>query len=318
MTLPVQGLGSALCSLDPGHVAWARAAAQRLGGLGSGGFDVTIAAERSDAGRWYRGEHFAFQPQREPLLPGAPAAEQVRILSAHEDVLGEIEQALGHAAEFAHFAFLPDDWPVLSLSRHGQAIGRLAVLTEITAPAEPRAPVVMPLAFVAARLPLAEAEKLEPGDMLLLSHGPWRLAHQDAGTSSADAGAALLGYDPASGRLAPILVDPVQPSSGASFTMTSNDKIDGLNVPVAVHLADIAVSQDQLARMAETGTFDLGAVSEGLSATLSVGGRGIGRGEIVRLGDRFAVLLEKPERAAADQGTAETSTAEASTSDQAA
>jgi hypothetical protein len=35
-------------------------------------------------------------------------------------------------------------------------------------------------------------------------------------------------------------------------------------------------------------------VAEGLEVTLSVGGRAIGRGAVVRLGDRFGVLLEDP------------------------
>lgn len=75
--------------------------------------------------------------------------------------------------------------------------------------------------------------------------------------------------------------------------MSSSDQTRQLSVPVTIHLADIAVTQADLERMAQSGTFDLGAVSEGLSARLSVGGRSIGSGEIVRLGDRFAVLLDQ-------------------------
>ena len=92
--------------------------------------------------------------------------------------------------------------------------------------------------------------------------------------------------------------------------MTSAQSLSGLTVPVAVHLADIAVSQADLAGMAETGTLDIGAVSEGLRVALSIGGRPIGHGEIVRVGDRFAVLLEQTTPAAEPPEPAAASLAE--------
>ena len=79
--------------------------------------------------------------------------------------------------------------------------------------------------------------------------------------------------------------------------MSTPEAAAGLMVPVTIHLADMAVDQADLARLGETGTFDLGAVHEGLSATLLIAGRRIGQGEIVRIGDRFAVLLDHAETA---------------------
>ena len=296
MTAPVQGLSATLCDLSPDHVGLARAAQQRLS---AAGFEVTIATRQGGSGRWYLSENLAFEPLRDPPDRGAPAEELVRILDAQEDILSEIEAALGVAAEFSDHGELERDWPVLTVARDGERLCRIAVMTPVELPSgesSPDAPVLSQLGFVAARLPISDAEALEGGDMVVLSHGPWPLADGTGPLGAAAIpGAPPLGFDPHDGTLRPLLSDPAPASHGASDFMSSSDQTRQLSVPVTIHLADIAVTQADLERMAQSGTFDLGAVSEGLSARLSVGGRSIGSGEIVRLGDRFAVLLDNSE-----------------------
>lgn len=290
MSVPVQGLAPALYQLDPARVAWAHAAAQRLA---AHGFEATVTPARGAAGSWYRGDHLAFVPLRDPPAKGAAAEDLVRLLSAHDDVLDAIELATGLAAEFTDFVPLAEDWPVIALHRAGEALARIAVLSDVAPLHDAVPPAILRLGFVAARLLVAEAQRLEAGDLLVLSHGPWPLVSDGTG-AFARPGIPPLGYDPATGVIAPTLADDAGSSSGAQPAMTPDELPDGLTVPVTVHLADTAVTQAELARMAQTGTFDLGAVSEGLRARLSIGGRSIGEGEIVRLGDRFAVLLETP------------------------
>jgi flagellar motor switch/type III secretory pathway protein FliN len=287
MNRPVQGLGGALARLDPLHVSWARAAAQRLSQIG---LNPAIAPLRAEDGeRWYRGPHLAFAPLAPPPLRGAPAKALIAALSAHEALLAEIEAALGIAAEFDTHAPLTEDVPAITLHTNGTALARIAVLAPVAPLPAPSPPVVDHLTCIAARLPMAEAEQLTGGDMLLLDHGPWPLVEAQGSAL----GLTALGYDPRAGTILRIL--PAPASQGAPLSMSSDVPPSGLAVPVAIHLADYVVTQDDLARLAETGTFDLGAVSAGLIATLSVGGRRIGQGEIVRLGDRFAVLLETAE-----------------------
>lgn len=72
-----------------------------------------------------------------------------------------------------------------------------------------------------------------------------------------------------------------------------------LSVPVTLRLPDTVVTASELDKLADGGTLELGPVVEGLTVSLSVGGRSIGDGELIRLGDRFAILLEKPAKSEA-------------------
>lgn len=295
MSLPFQGPGAALAQLDPEQIAWARAAAMRLA---AAGFETSVTpAQSDDAEHWYQGPQFDFAPLAEPILRGAPAEYLVHLLSANEAVLAEIEQALGLAAEFSSCGPRSGHAPAITLRRNGAALARIVVLAPVEPVPAPAPPVLAPLTCLAARLPIADAERLAGGDMLLLLHGPWPLA-EAAGSPLAAPELPALGYDPVRGALVTLLAPPPPSVQGASSPMTSAQSLSGLTVPVAVHLADIAVSQAELARVADTGTLDIGAVSEGLRVALSIGGRPIGHGEIVRVGDRFAVLLEQTASAA--------------------
>lgn len=295
MSLPFQGPGAALPQLDAEQVAWSRAAAQRLA---AAGFETAVTPVRGDATeQWYQGAQIAFAPLAEPALRGAPAEELVRVLSANEALLAAIEHALGVAAEFSSCGPLSGHATAITLRRDGFAAGRIVVLAPVEPLPAPPPPGLAELTCIAARLPIADAEQLAGGDLVVLSHGPWPLA-QIAGGVLAAPDLPALGYDPVRGAIIQLLAAPAPSVEGAFPPMASAQPPSGLTVPVAVHLADIAVSQADLARLGDTATFDIGAVSEGLRVLLSIGGRPIGHGEIVRLGDRFAVLLEQPPAAA--------------------
>ncbi len=66
-----------------------------------------------------------------------------------------------------------------------------------------------------------------------------------------------------------------------------------LTVPVTVRLPAIGVAAAELATLAEGGTVRLMPLAEGLEVELLVAGRPIATGELVRLGDDFAVLVER-------------------------
>jgi flagellar motor switch/type III secretory pathway protein FliN len=287
MNVAPQGIGSALARIDASQVGWANAAARRLARIG---IDTRIALAEPGTEEWYLGASFAFRPSagnRAPL--GAAAEVLTAMLSKAEPLLAAVEAAIGHAAEFDDHGALPDAAAALTLMRAGEALGELVVRAalEDTEPPAPRA--LLALEATAARLGLADAEALGPGDLVILTRGPWPL-------SAAPDDCPPCCFDPVSGRLGasfPIAEFPQEPTPMSNPHAFASAPAP-LAVPVVVRLADLLLAPDEIAAIAAGGTVDLGPVAEGLEVTLSVGGRPIGRGAIVRLGDRFGVLLEEP------------------------
>lgn len=289
MNAAPKGITSALSRIDASQVGWANAAARRLARIG---IDARIALADPGAEEWYLGANFAFRPpigNRAPL--GAAAEVLAMMLSKAEPLLADIETAIGYAAEFDDHGVLPEAAAALTLMQAGEPLGDLVVraVLEDTEPPAPRA--LLALETTAARLSLAEAEALGPGDLVILTQGPWPLCAAPAGMP---AGLPPCSFDPATGRLGagfPIAEPSQEPSSMSdphSFVPAP------LTVPVVVRLTDLLLAPDEIAAIVAGGIVDLGPVTEGLEVTLSVGGRAIGRGAMVRLGDRFGVLLEDP------------------------
>jgi flagellar motor switch/type III secretory pathway protein FliN len=286
MNAAPQGIGNALARIDASQVGWANAAARRLARIG---IDARIAAAQPGDAEWYLGANFAFRPppaMRAPL--GAAAAVLASVLSEAETLFAAIETAIGHAAEFDDHGALPEAAAALVLTREGEALGELVVHAALD-DAEPPIPrAVLALEAIAARLALADAEALGPGDLVILTRGPLSATPSDCPPCS---------FDPTRGRLGagfPIAEQPQEPSLMSDHAPAFASAHAPLAVPVVVRLADLLLQPEEIATIAAGGSVDLGPVAEGLAVTLSVGGRAIGRGEIVRLGDRFGVLLEQP------------------------
>ena len=297
-----------LPAVDEVQTARAHAAARCLSVRG---LDVTCAPARKGEEEWYLGENFAFRPAPARSAPAGSAAEALAsALDANEAPLDEIESALGLAAEFSAFGPLPSDCAVVHISHGGEDIGSIAVFRH--PPLAPPARAFEParLVCVAARLPLSEAQSLGPGDMLLLTAGTWAIIGQDVGAALPP----TLAYDPATGRIGAALLRSNRTTQDEPMTDPSSPD---LTVPVSLHLSDTVLSAEELDDLATGGTVLLGPVEEGVSVDLLVGGRAIGRGELVRLGDRFAVLLANP-AAAANQAAQEPGEAEADAAEGAA
>ncbi len=290
MTIPAQGIGPVLAALESEQVGWTRNALCRLEERGFSGRIITADSQDGD---FYLGDALAFAPaQNAAPLVGAAGEDLVACLDMHDDTMRQIEDAIGLAAEFHDYGPLAEAAAVIALARDGAAIGRVAIRKRVIVIHRKESLAILSLGFIAARLPIADAERLSPGDMLILERGPWSVID-----CPSDLSVKPLGLHPETGVIALVLA----PSQSAASTppepinMTQPNDVAGLKVAVALHLADIALTTDELSALSERGTLDIGAVNEGLSATLSVGGRTIGRGEIVRLGDRFAVLLDGSE-----------------------
>ncbi|WP_379553634.1 hypothetical protein [Qipengyuania sp. DGS5-3] len=285
------GIADAIPTLDTEQAAWTHAGARLLAAQGYG---VSIADANPNEANWYLGDVMAFRPslaQRAAL--GAPAQELMHALSAHEALLSEVEAATGLAAEFSDHGGPPMSWAVAQLSKAEKLLGEVAFLAAPPMTRKPSAPTPFAPTFVAARLSMSDAERLTDGDMVVLEQGPWALMAEPGSFQPTS-----LALDPLTGRLAPPFADTTPaPPQQEPAPMNSPDDMEPLSVPVALHLPDILVSPVELARLADGGTLELGPIAEGLQVALAVGGRTVGHGEVVRLGDRFAVLMDAPAEA---------------------
>jgi Type III flagellar switch regulator (C-ring) FliN C-term len=76
-------------------------------------------------------------------------------------------------------------------------------------------------------------------------------------------------------------------------SMIDATKFGGFSVPVTIALPARTTSLENLSALQPGASLPLGAITEGLVVVVSVGGRPIARGEIVQIGDRFAVHIEE-------------------------
>ncbi|QTD56129.1 FliM/FliN family flagellar motor switch protein [Parasphingorhabdus cellanae] len=83
---------------------------------------------------------------------------------------------------------------------------------------------------------------------------------------------------------------PAMPDDAATETPEPNPK--SFKVPINICLRDVAVPAEALTRLTQGSTLDLMPVREGLQVDLNVAGQMVGRGEIVKLGESFAVLMD--------------------------
>lgn len=281
-------LGDVLPAPEETQTARAHAAARCLA---TAGWDATCSVARADDADWYLGETFAFRPAPGARAPVSSAPDALAaVLDSQQDTLDALEEALGLAAEFGDYGSLPQDSTIVLFARGHGIAGEIAVWTH---PA--RAPAARPyhparIACIAARLPLAEAQALGPGDMVVLTAGAWPLDRSTLAPVPTEL-APTLAYDTLSGRVGPGLL--------RNHSLTEHDQMNDraaaeLTVPVSLQLSTTALTPEELDDLATGGSLLLGPVEEGLRVDLLVGGRQIGRGELVRLGDRFAVVLSDP------------------------
>ncbi len=295
-----EGVASSLPSLNADQCAWAHHAARLLARRGIA--TSIVPAQSSQAG-WYKADGLAFRPPPETRAPlGAAADALVSALVLHNSSLDEIEQATGLAAEFNNHGELGNDLACVRLTRAGEPLGEIAPLAPPPIPCPAAAPVPVPLSLAATRLTLDEAEALGGGDLLLLSGSPWPVIENAA--SPVGGGVA---FDPQAGRLISAFTNT--PNNFEAALMSDPTDTSQMTVPVALQLPDAILSQEDLAALSNAGSIDLGPVTEGLQITISVGGLPVGKGEIVRVGDRFAVLVESPSPAANQPGDQSADTA---------
>ncbi|MGB7417961.1 MAG: FliM/FliN family flagellar motor switch protein [Erythrobacter sp.] len=219
---------------------------------------------------------------------------QVAYLSAMEESFLAVERALRLRLAPARIV---DEWDAHTRwieLRH--AAGRFALglgadrlslpssFDKAQDPAAMRVPIAARLSFRAALLPIPDLERLSPGALLRLPAGPapatlHTALHREVLAASWTARCSTL--TPRDPEGASVMAE----NSGTMSTTS-------LRVPVTVRLPETAIPAGEIETLAEGGTIALAPIAEGLEAELLVSGQIFAKGEIVRLGEDFAFLVD--------------------------
>ncbi|MEM6909166.1 MAG: FliM/FliN family flagellar motor switch protein [Pseudomonadota bacterium] len=235
----------------------------------------------------------------EPVAPLTRAAddldEQMAVLALYEGGLAALEHALG-------LRFSPDaivnswdpstQWIEVGYGDQISAFGFLpglcsaATLTDQTEPLKPaRTPFAAALLLGGPAVLLDEVEALLPGALICLPDGPVKATLETGFDARCLPGL----WDPWSGKL-----DGARPTGAEAMAETNpSEPQTSLKVPLTVCLPSLAVPASDIEALAEGGTISLSPLADGLEARLLVAGRPIAHGEIVRLGDNFAFLVDR-------------------------
>lgn len=225
---------------------------------------------------------------RVPVFSVERVGEAVAVLDAIDPFLVEVETALGISLDATGMGPSDASFVGVHIDRGGSSImlaaphyharradwiARAAALL----PSASHMPVAVSLGVAGPRLTVLEASALSAGDLLLIPQNA-------AATLQALHLPELTGaFDFSTGRF----------STGQTGAMMPDDKSNAdFMVPLTIQLPDRMTSAASLAALAPGATLALGPLTEGMPVELRVAGRLLGRGELVQLGDRFAVLIE--------------------------
>ncbi len=245
-----------------------------------------------------------------PLIGASQDAEAVcDALDAADPLLFLIEQKLEASFDAetltAELPFIGDAI-VVFVSGQGLAVALVIAATDDQAaewimranaqPIRPEdIPVCLGLELAGARLSLSEVEGIDSGDLLLL---PKQLAACLEASIVSNAGKMA---DPINGLFNMKAGQFSCRSNGDAEEQTQNMSIDedassdfsGLKVPVMIRMPDQNIDAATLAALRPGSNLVLGPVVQGMQVILSVGGKEIARGEMVEIGDNFAVHIDR-------------------------
>jgi flagellar motor switch/type III secretory pathway protein FliN len=250
-------------------------------------------------------------------------------IDACEGMLCAIETQLGVAIEpVALVAEPPADALIISLSSVSadhlvqlafpNDIAGLTTISEAYAALAPtwsHVPVAYELCMMGPTLPVIDAAAIDAGDMLIIGSQSvaariiWPLEGERADgvpVSEVNRSVSILGrFNMVSGDFT--ASDPVSinqdmnvMTNTSSASQDANNAAPGFAVPLSIRLPIRMASVGDLSSMRVGTTFSIGPVTQGLAVSLMVADREIAAGELVQVGDQFAVLIDhKPDLSAA-------------------
>ncbi len=293
---PLDGL-TRLRRLDPGAAALADAVASLLA---ADGLEPTVLHAVAP-GPWFScGEGVRFRIADPIPLDDTRVGDAVALLDRADHLLARVERLLGLSLEPAGIGpEALDDSVVLSFADEDLA-GTIAIPSahpgreawraqaQALPPTTAALPVVLRILVQGPRVGIAEAGDLAPGDLVLISSRPAATIEDSEASHTGQ-------LDFPTGNFTPH-------PQGAP--MADEPPARDFAVPLTLRLPDRATSAASLASLRPGMALPLGPIADGMPVELLVAGRPLARGELVQLGDRFAVLIE--ERSAIDDaGTAE-------------
>jgi flagellar motor switch/type III secretory pathway protein FliN len=223
-----------------------------------------------------------------PIVSLDRVTEAVAVLDTVDPLLTDVEAALGipldataigTAARGSIGVQLTRDDVSLILTvpgdhaRRDEWIARAAVLP----PSAPHMPVALSLNVSGPRLMITEASELASGDLLLIAQSATttlQAPHLPAMTGA---------FDFSTGQFSLGQTGDLMPDDNAASDFM---------VPLTIKLPDRMTSAGSLSALVPGSTLPLGPLTEGMPVELRVAERLLARGELVQLGDRFAVLIE--------------------------
>ncbi|NLS25182.1 hypothetical protein S2M10_01450 [Sphingomonas sp. S2M10] len=273
--------------VDPARDALAGAVARLLE---HAGFAVEIVAA-PPRGSWFRcADGTQFRPGG-PTLHPERIVEAAAALDDAEPMLLALEQVLGLQLEPEDLGSASDDAALhLALRREGLDVALLLPCdhphaanwraeADALTPFAERLPVLAHLLVQGPRLGIAEAGDLASGDLVLIGARPRTTLEAPHFRQAGQ-------FDLAAGSFTP------HPDGAPMESSDAAPSPRDFAVPLTLRLPEQRVSAAALAELRPGVALPLGHVSEGMAVELLVAGSPLARGELVQLGDRFAVLIE--------------------------
>lgn len=264
-------------------------------------------SDRSARGPWLTGPttqpalHIGLWDGTATILHAERIADIAALLTGADALLSALERRIGTAIEPDQLQDeAPTDAHIIALDFYDKD-GLRHQLTLAFPPAfEPpidagqsdlnmtRATVATTLEAVVASLDIDDASAIGAGDLLILRGGNW-------GATLGTAFGAVSGrLDPFNNFFSVGNGDPAQEQSGMSDEETGGDGGFGaLKVPVSIKLPDQGLTIEELGKLRAGLAVPVGPIAAGLEVQLTVAGRTIAIGELVRLGDQFAVHIDR-------------------------
>lgn len=278
-----------------------------------GGAQFTVKARLLDAsnsapfGPWLTGSaaspalHIATWDSAPVLLHAERVADIAALLTGADPLLSALERRIGVTIEPDELRDdAPDTAHIIALDFHGaQGLQHQLILAfphDFVVPMDSaqqdlnltRATVAATLDAVVATLDVDAASTIGSGDLLVLRGGNW------AATLGTPFGTVPGRLDPFNNLFSVGTGDPAQEQSGMSDEQTGGDGGFGtLKVPVSIKLPDQGLTIEELGRLRAGLAVPVGPIAAGLEVQLMVAGRTIAVGELVRLGDQFAVHIDR-------------------------
>jgi Type III flagellar switch regulator (C-ring) FliN C-term len=222
------------------------------------------------------------------VLSATRVSEAVAILDAVDPLLLDIEAALGVSFDATGMDVAApcligvqvsrdNDVLILAVPRDHANRSDWVARASALPPSAPHMPVVLSLDVAGPRLTVAEASELAAGDLILIAQtaaATLRTPHLPSitGTFDFSTGQFLLGQ--------------------TGDHMPDDIPASDFMVPLSIKLPDRMTSAASLAGLAPGVTLPLGLLTGGMPVEIRVADRLLARGELVQLGDRFAVLIE--------------------------